>query len=127
MAEKAEPQQEKTEDGAAEQQHQQQQSAKKRLESSYYSVVSRVTGDGKLMIGQEIEVFPAKECPAFASPGTHAYEARDPRQTGEQFVLLCDRDSIPRVTHIGSYKALKNHHILNLIEAGIVNWPAEGR
>ena len=101
---------------------------KKRLESSYYSVISRTTSDGKLMFGQDTEVFPDKECPAFASPGTRAYEARDRRQAGELFTLLCDRESVPRVTHIGSYKALhKNQHILNLIDAGIVNWPLEGR
>ena len=100
---------------------------KKRLESSYYSVVSRVTAEGKLMIGQDTEIFTDKESPAFASPGTRAYEAKDRRQTGDQFALICDRESVPRVTHIGSYKGVKSPHILNLHEAGIINWPAEGR
>src|SRR4051812_37563667 len=85
-----------------------QASPKRRLESSYYSVVSRMTADGKMMIGQDIEIFPDRECPAFASPGTRAYEAKDRRQTGEQFALICDREAVPRVTHIGSYRALKN-------------------
>ena len=122
MAEKAEQQQPDTgaEDTA-------QQKSRKRLESSYYSVVSRMAADGKMFIGQDIEVFPDRERPALASPGTRAYEARDRRQTGEQFALLCDREAVPRVTHIGSYKALKNPNILNLIDAGIVNWPSEGR
>lgn len=104
------------------------QKPKKGLESSYYSVVSRMTSDGKLMIGQDTEVLVDKECPMYASSGTRAYEARDRRQSAEQFVLLCDRDCIPRVTHIGSFKSLnKSQHIMNLIEAGIVNWPQEGR
>lgn len=104
------------------------QKPKKRLESSYYSIISRTASDGKLMFGSDTEVFPDKELPSFASPGTRAYEARDRRQTGEQFALLCGREAVPRVTHIGSYKALnKNQNIMNLIEAGIVNWPLEGR
>jgi hypothetical protein len=124
MAEKTEQQQQQPESGAEDAA---QKKPKKRLESSYYSIVSRMAADGNMLIGQDIEVYPGKECPTFASPGTRAYDARDRRQAGEQFVLLCDRESVPRVTHIGSYKALKNPHILNLIDAGIVNWPAEGR
>jgi len=104
------------------------QKPKKGLESSYYSVISRITADGKLMIGSDTEVLSDKECPFYASPGTRAFEARDRRQTAEQFALLCDRDCLPRVTHIGSFKSLnKSQHIMNLVEAGIVNWPQEGR
>ncbi len=100
---------------------------KKHLESVYYSVVSRVTADGHLMMGQDIEMFPDKECAAFASPGTRAYEAKDRRQTGGQFVLICGRSTVPRVTTIGSYKSLKSLNVMKLIDAGIVNWTPEKR
>ncbi len=126
MADKAEqlqPQKDSGEEDAAGA----KKSSKKRLESGYYSVVSRITSDGRLLVGQDIEIFLEKECPAFASPGTRAYEAKDRRQAGEQFALLCNREAVPRVTHIGSYKALKNQHVLPLLDAGIINWPAEGR
>ena len=99
----------------------------KQLESRYYSVISQATADGRVMIGQDIEIFPGKECKEFASPGTHAYEAKDRRLPGEQFVVLCDRGTVPRVTLIGSYRSLKNPHILKLIDAGVVNWTPENR
>ncbi len=100
---------------------------KKRLESSYYSIISRTTADGRLFVNQDSEIFPDRECPAFASgvAGTQAYEAKDRRQTGEQFALLCDWRAMPRVTHIGSYKAIKSPHLMTLHDAGIVEWPAD--
>jgi hypothetical protein len=101
---------------------------RRRLESAYYSVSSRMTPEGYLMLGSDVELLPTQECPAFASPGTRAYEARDRRQSaGEEFVLVCAPGSVPRVTCIGSYKNLKNLNALRLIEAGIVNWAPEGR
>lgn len=101
--------------------------AKKRFESSYYSVISRTGADGRLMIGQDIEVLLDKECPAFASPGTRAFEAQDRRQGGGLFVVICEREALPRVTHIGSYKGIRNQNAMSLVEAGIVNWPGDGR
>lgn len=100
---------------------------KGQLESRYYSVISQTTADGRIIVDGEIEIFPGKECPGFASPGTQAYEAKDRRTSGEQIALLCDHGAMPRVTMIGSYKALKSPHILKLIGAGIVNWAPENR
>ncbi|MDE2337613.1 MAG: hypothetical protein KGL10_09905 [Alphaproteobacteria bacterium] len=102
---------------------------KKRLESSYYSIISRATADGRLFVNQDTEIFPGRECPGFAVPafGIRAYEAADARQKGEQFVLLCDWRAMPRVTHIGSYKAIKSPHLMTLHDAGIVQWPVDNR
>lgn len=105
----------------------QQKSSKKQLESGYYSVVSRAGADGKFFIGTDIEVFPNKERPEFAGPGVRGYEAKDRRQESDLVALLCDRETLPRVTHIGSYKSLRNTNLMTLVEAGIVDWPAENR
>lgn len=119
---------EKQSEGAGEESiFQEQKASERRLESGYYSVVSQMTSDGRLMIGKDVEIFPDRECPSLASPGTTAYEAKDRHLAGEQFVLLCGRSAVPRVTAIGSYKGLKNKNILRLIDAGIVDWASEHR
>lgn len=79
------------------------------------------------MVGQDIEIYPDRPCNAFASHETRAFEAKDRRQQGDQFALLCGRHTVPRVTSIASYKNLKSPHILRLIEAGVVNWKHENR
>jgi hypothetical protein len=113
--------------GGEESVYQERKSTKGQLESSYYTVVSQTLPDGRLLMGQDIELFPTKECPQFASPETRAYEAKDRRVTGEQIVLLCGRSAVPRVTVIGSYKSIKSQNILRLVDAGIVNWAPAGR
>jgi hypothetical protein len=99
----------------------------KQMESGYYSVVSKVTTDGRVMVGNDIEIFPSKPRDDLSSTGTRAFEAKDRRLTGEQFALLCSRGAVPRVTLIGSYKNLKSPHIMKLVDAGIVNWLPEDR
>ncbi len=102
----------------------------RQLESSYYSVVSRTTADGKVLINQDTEIFTDSPCPEYANAllGTQAYDAKDTRQTAtEQFALLCDWRAMPRVMHIGSYKSVKSPNLMALYDAGIVNWPLEGR
>lgn len=97
------------------------------MESIYYSVIGRMGADGRIMVGQDIEIFPGRERPDIASPGTKAYEAKDRRLTTEQFALLCGRSGIPRVTMIGSYKNLRNTNIVKLLDAGIIDWAPEKR
>lgn len=79
------------------------------------------------MVGQDIEIYPDRPCNAFASYETRAFEAKDRRQPGDQFALLCGRHTVPRVTSIASYKNLKSPNIMRLIEAGVVNWKHENR
>lgn len=83
--------------------------------------------DGRIMLGEDIEIYPSRPRPDLASPGTHAFEAKDRRTVGDQFAMLCGRSIVPRVTNIGSYKNLKSPNIIKLIEAGIVEWTPEGR
>lgn len=97
------------------------------VESRHYSVIGQTTADGRIMIGADIQIFPEQECKEFASPGTKAFDAKDRRLPGNQFAMLCGRSSIPRGTLIGSYKNMKSKSILNLIDAGIINWTPEGR
>ncbi|MFH1158617.1 MAG: hypothetical protein V1721_07030 [Pseudomonadota bacterium] len=99
----------------------------KRLESGYYSVVSRITSDGRIMVGHDTEILPGRECAAYASPATRAYEAVAGHLGGEHFALICGCATVPRVTTIGSYKGLKSQHILRLIEAGVIDWAPENR
>lgn len=93
----------------------------------YFSILSSTTADGRVMVGQDIEIFPEKSRPDLASVATQAFDAKDRRSGGEQFALLCRNSRVPRVTNIGSYKAIRSPHLLKLIEAGIIDWKLEGR
>ena len=85
------------------------------------------TADGRIMVGQDIEIYPDKPLPDFASVETQAFAARDRRITGEQFAMLCRNSRVPAVTSIGSYRNLKNPNVMKLIQAGIIDWKPEGR
>ncbi|MEZ0223703.1 MAG: hypothetical protein ACAH83_04055 [Alphaproteobacteria bacterium] len=98
-----------------------------RADLGYYSMSATSTADGRVMIGQDIEIFPGKPRPDLASLDTTAYEAADRRQPGGQLALLCRSSRVPRVTAIGSYKNIRNPHMLRLVEAGIVDWKPESR
>ncbi|TAL30532.1 MAG: hypothetical protein EPN97_11990, partial [Alphaproteobacteria bacterium] len=98
-----------------------------RADLGHYSMSATSSADGRVMIGQDIEIFPGKPRPDLASFDTTAYEAEDRRQTGGQLALLCRNSRVPRVTAIGSYKNIRNPHLLRLVEAGIVDWKPEGR
>src|SRR5690349_8940103 len=93
-------------------------------EIGYYSMLMSNTAasDGRIMVGENIEIFPNKPRPDLASPETQAYEAKDRRLAGEQFAVLCRNSRVPRVTSLGSYKNLRNPHIIKLLEAGIIDW-----
>lgn len=99
-----------------------------KLESLYYSVVSHTTEDGRIIFGKnEIELFPYKEIPEYASPGTKAYLAKDLDSNIEYVAMLCGRNSLPRLSSIGSYRNMRTTHMLRLVAAGVVNWNIEGR
>ncbi len=98
-----------------------------KLESSYYSVVSQITSDGRIIVSNRIEIYPDKELPELANPGTKAYEALHLVSNLQCFVLICGRTLLPRVSAIGSYKNAKSDSMLKLVSAGIVDWPLENR
>lgn len=104
-----------------------QEGSVSKTETSYESLRGVATGDGRIMLGRDIEVFPDKPRDDFASFGTKAFEARDRRLSGEQLALLCSPSIVPRVSSIASYKNFKNPNMLKLIEAGIVDWPQDNR
>jgi len=98
------------------------------LESVYYSVVSHTTTDGRIIFGNnEIELFPLRELPEYATTGTSAYLAKDIDSNTEYVAMLCGRSELPRVSSIGSYRNMKNPNLLRLVAAGIVNWTPEAR
>lgn len=95
-------------------------------EAAFYSPAAQ-SADGKVMVGQDIEIYPEKPCDHFASYETRAFEAKDRRQTGDQFAILCGRQTVPRVTNIPSYRNLRSPYIMRLIDAGVVFWKPEAR
>lgn len=101
--------------------------AKPKSEIGYYSMLKSTSADGRITVGQDIEIFPNQPRPELASVETQAYDAKDRRSGGEQFALLCRNSRVPRVTLIGSYKNLRSPHIVKLLEAGIIDWPPEDR
>lgn len=88
----------------------------------YYTVINKMTADGKMMVGSDIEILQNSPCTEFASPGTEAFDANDRNSSAKQFVLLCGPAVVPRVTMIDAYKSLMSRHAMHLITAGIVNW-----
>lgn len=84
-------------------------------------------GGGVVMFGADIEIFSDRPCDGFSSFGAHAFDARDKRAAGERFALLCSPQNLPRITSVPSYKNFKNPHMLNLSEAGIVEWTPDAR
>ncbi len=93
----------------------------------HYSMSATSSADGRVMIGQDIEIFYSRPRQDLASFETIAYEAVDRRHPGAQLALMCRNSRVPRVTAIGSYKSIKNPNLLRLIEAGIVDWKPENR
>jgi hypothetical protein len=86
-----------------------------------------ISADGRIMLGEDIEIYPNRPVSAIASPGTQAFEAKDRRLVGDQIAILCGRATVPRITNIGSYKNLKDASILRLVDAGLVDWTPESR
>jgi eukaryotic-like serine/threonine-protein kinase len=94
-------------------------------DDGYY--VTNSGGDGRVMIGRDVEIFPNKPLDAFASFETRAFEAKDVRETAPQLALLCGRSRGPRITALGTYQSIKSPHLLKLRSAGVVHWKPEGR
>lgn len=91
------------------------------------SVAVEASGDTRVMLGPEIEIFPDKPRPDLASFGTQAFEAKVANHTGRHFALICHRNVFPRVANIATYKNIKNTTILPLVDAGVVWWLPEKR
>jgi hypothetical protein len=95
-------------------------------EGDHYSVTT--TGsDGRILLGGEIEIFPAKPLEEYASFETRAYEARDIRGGKPLLAMTAGRSRCPRTSIVGTYQAVKSPHLLKLVTAGIVEWPVEAK
>jgi len=101
-------------------------SRRNKLEAEYYDLSSRITEDGRIVFKEAIEIFQDIELPQFARPGTKAYAAKDIDSENEYLAVICGNNNIPRTTIIGSYKNIKVKNILNLVNAGVVDWPLDG-
>lgn len=95
-------------------------------EDDHYSVTA-AGSDGRILLGTEVEIFPAKPLEAFASFETRAFEARDLRDGKPLLAVTAGRSRCPRTSVVGSYQAIKTPHLLKLVTAGIVEWPAEAK
>jgi len=104
-----------------------EQRAAPKGDSGFESILSTTADAGHIMVGPDIEIFPSRPRPDLASIETQAFDANDRRIGGEQFALLCRNSRVPAATSIGSYKNLRTHNILRLIQAGIIDWKPEGR
>ncbi|MFN7114809.1 MAG: hypothetical protein ACK4PK_10685 [Alphaproteobacteria bacterium] len=93
-------------------------------EADHYSVTA-LGNDGRIVLGGEVEIFAGKPLDAFASFETRAFEARDLRDGKPLLAMTVGRSRCPRISVVGSYQAVKTPHLLKLVTAGIVEWPAE--
>lgn len=84
-------------------------------------------GEARVMMNEDIEIYPARRRDDLASPNVQVFEAKDRRQVGEHIAMLCGRAAVPRVTNVGSYRQIKNPSLLKLVDAAILNWSPEGR
>lgn len=95
-------------------------------EDDHYSVTT-AGNDGRILLGGEIEIFPAKPLDSFASFETRACEARDIRDGRPLLAMTAGRSRCPRTSIVGTYQAVKTPHLLKLVAAGIVEWPSESK
>ncbi|HYD17143.1 MAG TPA: hypothetical protein VEF76_01525 [Patescibacteria group bacterium] len=93
----------------------------------YFSIPSSTSTDGRVTVGQDIEIFADKPRNDLESTETQAFDAKDRRSGSAQFALICRNSRVPRVTSIGSYKAIRSPYLLKLVEAGVIDWRPEGR
>lgn len=96
------------------------------VQDGHYSVTVP-GGDGRVLLGMETEIFPAKQLEAFASFETRAFEARDIKSGKPLVAMTAGRSRCPRISAVGSYQAIKNPHLLRLVDGGIIEWPGEGK
>lgn len=101
--------------------------AQKKAGADYPVMSATSHADGRIMIGNDIEIFPNRPRPDLASPETRAFEAAFRGQAGGVYALLCSNRRLPRVSAIGTYKGQRNQHIIRLVEAGVVDWKPENR
>ena len=114
--------------GSAEKEQQaENQQQKNAGDQGYFSPEPTQSADGRILLGQDIEIYPTQPLPEYNGPGFLAYGAKDRRQSVEQVAYLCGRDALPRVTFTGSYKNMKSPTLQRLLEGGIVNWKPEAR
>ncbi|MDD9899597.1 MAG: hypothetical protein OXT65_01295 [Alphaproteobacteria bacterium] len=83
--------------------------------------------EDKILMGEDIEIYPSRPLPDLAPSGAQAFAAKDRRLVSDQFAILCGRATVPRITSIGSYRNIKNPNILKLHGAGVLDWTPEGR
>lgn len=95
-------------------------------EDDHYAVTAPA-GDGRVLLGSDVEIFPAKPLNAYASFETRAFEARDIKTGKPLMALTAGRSRGPRISAIGSYQNIKAPHLLKLVSAGIIEWPGEGK
>lgn len=96
-------------------------------QGSYALTFGLPSTDGRIRLGPDIEIFPNKPRPEYASFGCQAFEALD-RRTGQTLLVqLAPARLTPRITNIGSYKNLKNTQIQKLHENGIIYWTPDDR
>ena len=88
-------------------------------EDDHYAVTAPA-GDGRVLLGSDVEIFPAKPLNAYASFETRAFEARDIKTGKPLMALTAGRSRCPRISAIGSYQNIKAPNLLKLVSAGII-------
>jgi hypothetical protein len=96
-------------------------------EMGSYAMLPSSTSGARILLGADIEIHSDKLLDAFSNAETQAFAARHNQAQGDQIALLCRSSRVPRITSIGSYKAIRNTSVQKLHDAGIVYWPAEKR
>lgn len=95
-------------------------------EDEHYRITPAGT-DGRILLGEDIELFPQKSMDAYASFETRAFEARHIRDEKPLIAMTAGRSRCPRISATGSYRNIKSPHLLKLAAAGIVDWPGDGK
>lgn len=89
--------------------------------------VTTVGSDGRIVIDGEVEIFASKPLEEFASFETRAFDARDIKDGRPLLAVTAGRSRCPRISAVASYQEIKSPHLLKLVAAGIVEWPAEAK
>lgn len=82
----------------------------------------------EVIINDKIKIFPDQPLEKYTVGTIQAFAAKELKGSGRDcYALLCDPGLMPRIKQATRYQKIANQHMSELIEGGIIYWPAQKR
>lgn len=82
----------------------------------------------RIVLNDRFEIATGSPLPQYDSPPAVAYRTHHPRDTSAAlFALICDPIMPPQLDSVSAFRRIDHRAILEVIEAGVVDWAPEGR